>query len=30
MNIPKPMTVKHCNKTVSKIIDAVNVVDVVY
>ena len=30
MNIPKPMTVKNYNKTVSKIIDAVNVVDVVY
>ena len=30
MNIPKPMTVKNYNKTVSKIKDAVNVVDVVY
>ena len=30
MNIPKPMTVKNYNKTVSKIIDVVNVVDVVY
>ena len=30
MNIPKPMTVKNYNKTVSKIIDSVNVVDVVY
>lgn len=30
MNISKPVTVKNYNKTVSKIIDAVNVVDVVY
>ena len=30
MNIPKPMIVKNYNKTVSKIIDAVSVVDVVY
>ena len=30
MNIPKPMTVKYYSKTVLKIIDAVNVVDVVY
>ena len=30
MNIPKPVTVKNYNETVSKIIDAVNVVDVVY
>ena len=30
MNISKPVTVKNYKKTVSKIIDAVNVVDVVY
>ena len=30
MNIPKPMTVENYNKTVSKMIDVVNVVDVVY
>ena len=30
MNIPEPVTVKNYNETVSKIIDAVNVVDVVY
>ena len=30
MNISKPVTVKNYNKTVSKIIDAENVVDVVY
>ena len=30
MNIPKPMTVKYYSKTVLKITDAVNVVDVVY
>ena len=30
MNIPKPMTVKSYNKTVSKIIDVVNIADVVY
>ena len=29
MNIPKPMTVNNYNKTVSKIIDVVNFVDVV-
>ena len=30
MNISKPVTVKNYNKTVSKIIDAVNVADIVY
>ena len=30
MNIPKPLTVKSYNKTVAKIIDVVNVEDVVY
>ena len=30
MNIPKPMSVKNIKKTVSKIIDVANVVDVAY
>ena len=30
MNITNPMTVKNCNKTVSKLQDALNIVDVFY